>query len=72
MKKKCNPVTLPHVEIICLAIKALDADIQGWRDKLPDTPAGFAMFTQATEEPRAKRELLLQMYQVETGTKYSD
>ena len=71
MAKKNNPI-IPHTEVICLAINALDVKIREWRSKCPDTDAGFAMFCEATEDLRAKREALKQMYLFETGTEYVD
>ena len=64
------PATVTHTEILCLAIRCLDADIAVWREKAPDTPAGFAMFCAATDEQRAKREQLLKLYEIETGERY--
>lgn len=64
------PATVTHTETLCLAIRCLDADIAAWREKTPDTPAGFAMFCAATDEQRAKREQLLTLYKIETGVDY--
>ena len=69
MKKKNNPI-ITHTEIICLAITAVDAQIAEWRDKCPDTPAGFSMFCTATEGLQTKRQALKQLYMFETGTEY--
>ena len=69
MAKKSNPV-ITHTEIINLAITAVDARIAEWRDKCPDTPAGFAMFHTATQELQTKRQALKQLYMFETGTEY--
>ncbi len=69
MAKKSNPV-ITHTEIINLAITALDAKIEEWRDKCIDTPAGYEMFCVATEELRTKRQALKQLYMFETGTEY--
>ena len=63
-------ISITHTEILCLAIRCIDADINAWRDKIPDTPAGFIMFCKITEESRAKRDHLLKLYEIETGTAY--
>lgn len=71
MKKKSSPA-LTHVEIICLAIRAIDMDIGNWVKKFEGLPEDYVAehLEIATADLKAKREVLKYLYLVETGCKY--
>lgn len=69
MAKKNNP-TITHTEVICFAIRAIDADMETWRQRCEGLPEDY--FERATEQLRIKLEALKQMYLYETGTEYVD
>lgn len=72
MARTKNTPILTHTELLCLAYRALEMEVQEWRDKL-------AKANHATEEDEAnvraicavqisKMEAIKQMYFYETGT----
>ena len=58
---------IKQVEIICLAIRALDADIEHYREI---TNGNEQLFKSVTSELNAKRDVLCTLYKIETGTEY--
>ena len=59
-------------EIICLAIRALDAEIETWRTKCAKCgEEGQRIFESMTAEARMKRETLCTLYLIQTGTNYN-
>lgn len=60
---------ITHTEIIARAIRQIDAEIEDWREKTQDLPEN--MFRQVTGDLVTKREELLTLYQIETGTPYN-
>lgn len=66
MAKKREPI-LTFTEIICLAIRSIDAEIETWRERTADD---FDLFCECTLPMRQKRDALKQMYRNETGVDY--
>lgn len=63
---------ITQTEIICLAIKALDTDIETWRRKCAaGGEEGEKIFERMTSEMRMKRETLCTLYLIQTGTEYN-
>ena len=71
MAKKTTPI-ITHTEIIALAIRSIEADIEEWRQKFNGKPDVFmtGMFEIATAELREKLDALKTMYRIETGTDF--
>ena len=62
---------ITQTEIICLAIKALDTQINEWNKKFADAgDEGIKFVMKMTADMRAKREALKQLYLIQTGTEY--
>ena len=62
---------ITQTEIICLAIRALDAEIEKWRTKCANGgEEGQKIFESFTAESRMKRETLLTLYLIQTGKNY--
>lgn len=63
---------ITHLEIVSLAIRAVDSEIEGWRERCQSLPAEQAMemFDRATAELNGKRKALLMLYRIEAGTEY--
>ena len=66
-RKNATPV-LTHTEILCLAIRAIDADIGRWRERCEGLPED--VFERSVADLLAKRSALKDLYHVETGTEY--
>ena len=63
---------LTQTEIICLAIRALDADITAWRTKCEKGgEEGAKIFDLMTADMRQKRETLCTLYKIQTGKDYN-
>ena len=63
---------ITQTEIICLAIRALDAEIETWRTKCAKGgEEGKMIFEKMTAEIRIKRETLRDLYRIQTGTEYN-
>ena len=63
---------ITQTEIICLAIRALDTEIETWRTKCAaGGEEGQLIFEKMTAEPRMKRETLRTLYLIQTGTEYN-
>ena len=63
---------ITQTEIICLAIRALDADIETWRAKCAKVcTEGQMIFERMTAEARMKRETLCTLYLIQTGKEYN-
>ena len=63
---------ITQTEIIFLAIRALDAEIETWRTKCAKGgEEGQRIFERVTAEPRMKRETLRTLYLIQTGTEYN-
>ena len=71
MTKKVTPI-ITHTEIIALAIRSIEADIEEWHIKCECFPEDQveAMFTKATAELREKLDALKTLYRIETGTDF--
>ena len=62
---------ITQTEIICLAIRALDAEIEALRTKCAKGgEEGQRIFESVTAESRAKRETLCTLYLIQTGKNY--
>ena len=62
---------ITQTEIICLAIRALDIEIETWRKKCEKGGTeGQQIFNRMTAEPRMKRETLTTLYLIQTGKCY--
>lgn len=59
---------ITHVEILCLAFRAIDAEIEVWRERCENLPHGT--FYKSVAPLLKKRQALKSMYYVETGTDY--
>lgn len=62
---------ITQTEILTLAIKALDTDIENWRIKCKNGgEEGQKIFESVTAEMRMKRETLCTLYLIQTGNDY--
>ena len=62
---------ITQTEIICLAIRMLDTDIETWRAKCKNGgEEGKRIFESLSAEPLKKREMLCTLYRIQTGTDY--
>ena len=62
---------ITQTEIICLAIRTLDSEIEKWRVKCSNGgEEGQRIFESMTAESRAKRETLCTLYLIQTGKNY--
>lgn len=66
-KKRPEPI-ITHAEILCLAIRTIDAEICTWRQRCEGLPEEY--FDNATANLREKREALKQLYLIEVGNEY--
>ena len=63
---------ITQTEILCLAIRALDAEIEMWRMKCSKGgEEGQKIFESMTSDARMKRETLCTLYLIQTGTDYN-
>ena len=63
---------ITQTEIICLAIRALDSEIESWRVKCAKGgEEGRQIFESMTAGARMKRETLCTLYLIQTGTNYN-
>ena len=62
---------ITQTEIICLAIRALDAEIERWRTKCANGgEEGKQIFDSITADSQTKRKLLCELYFIQTGKTY--
>ena len=62
---------ITQTEIICLAISALDNDIEHWRVKCEKGGTeGQQIFEQMTADMQSKRRILCELYFIQTGKTY--
>lgn len=66
MAKKREPI-ITFTEIICLAIRSIDTDIESWRDRFKDDFNSFCEYTLTLQQ---KLDALKMMYRNETGVDY--
>ena len=64
--------TITHVEILCLAIRSIDADINDAKNLVSNVPADIkdAWLDTKVGELTKKRDALAAMYRMETGTDF--
>lgn len=62
---------ITQTEIITLAIKAIDADIEKWRTKCDVSDKGREMFDSIAAPLLSKRETLCTLYRIQTGTDFN-
>lgn len=73
MARKNNTPTTPsitHTEVICYAIRAIQAEINDWHTKCRGREDFEEMVKQTTAHLTLKLEALKQMYRLETGEEY--
>lgn len=64
---------ITHAEILCLAIAHIDLQISQWRKyRLLEEKTAQEMVDLAVEPLIERRNVLTQLYEVETGTKYDE
>lgn len=69
MARQAIPVpTITHTEILARAIRSIELEIAGWREKCEGLPE--KVFKDATANLFEKREALCTLYRIETGTDY--
>lgn len=62
---------ITQTEILTLAIRAVDADIESWRIKCEKGgEEGQKIFEMSTADMRIKRRLLCELYFIQTGNTY--
>lgn len=66
-KKRPEPV-LTHTELLCLAYRALEADIARWRETCADLPDASERVANICARQIKQLEAIRQMYLIETGT----
>ena len=69
MAKKTTPV-ITHTEILCLALRCLEHDIDKVREQIKGLPGAEAMLQYTIDEKAPKMEALRTLYRIETGTDY--
>ena len=63
---------ITQTEIICLAIRALDTEIETWRSKCAaGGEEGQQIFESMTAEMRSKRDMLCCLYRIQPGEVYN-
>ena len=67
--KKATPI-ITHVEVICFAIRHLEAEIEAMVKKCEGNPGATPMLEWTTERYGPKLEALKEMYLWETGNEY--
>ena len=70
-KKKAEPI-ISFTEILCLAIRSIDAEIGEWRKRFEGLPAEVIeeRLVICTSNLNEKRDALKTMYRIEAGTDY--
>ena len=68
-RKKIEPV-LTHCEVICYAIRYLEADIHNWSVACDGLPDAEERLMQICERQFKHLSALKQMYHFETGSEY--
>lgn len=69
MAKKTAPV-ITHTEILCLALRCLEHDIDQMRKRCEGVPGAEAALQLCIEEKAPKMDALRTLYRIETGTDY--
>ena len=69
MAKKTTPI-ITHVEILHLAIRQLETQIENQRSLMAGIPEGEAFLAQYMNERLIKINALKSIYLIETGTRY--
>lgn len=70
-KKNTSPI-ITHTEIICYAIRAIDAEIAEWHTRCSGYENCDALVAQATDHLYPKLAALQELYRFETGQEYCD
>lgn len=64
---------ITQTEIICLAIRALDAEIEVWKTRCKNGgEEGRQIFETATKTTRKKLDALKELYLIQTGEAYAE
>jgi len=74
MAKKNTPI-ITHTEILCYAIRQIEAEIAGWKGKIENAPAEYREMVEQMVQTNIDRLLpkldaLKGLYRVETGEPY--
>lgn len=69
MAKKTGPV-ITNTEILCLALRCLERDIDEMRKRCEGTPGAEVMLQHLIDESAPKLEAIRTLYRIETGTDY--
>lgn len=69
MAKKTSPV-ITHTEILCLALRCLEHDIDQMRKRCEGIPGAEVALQHCIDEKAPKMEALRTLYRIETGTDY--
>ena len=71
MNLKKKPI-ITHTEILSLAIRSIEGDIEEWRGKCAslDQALSKTMFAEATKELAMKLTALKSLYLIETGSEW--
>lgn len=69
MEKKTTPI-ITHTEILCLAIRQLEHEIDETRKKCEGIPGSEPLLQFTIKESAPKLEALRTLYKIETGTDY--
>lgn len=67
MAKRLSPI-ITYTEILSRAIRSIDIEIGEWQKRCENLPQEY--LNTATEDLRKKRETLMTLYSIETGTQY--
>lgn len=69
MAKKTTPI-ITHTEIICLAIRCLEQEVEEMRKRCDETPGMEVMLQAYTSDKEPKLEALRMLYRIETGADF--
>ena len=67
--KKATPI-ITHTEILCYAIRNIEAEIEDMRQRCEGKPGAEEFLASTTERLTPKLEALREMYRMETGVEY--
>ena len=70
MARKNNAPSITHTEILCYAIRAIEAEIAEWETRCRGREDFEEMIEQVTGHLKIKLKALKEMYRLETGHEY--
>jgi hypothetical protein len=71
-KKKDTSPVITNTETICYAIKAIQAEIDVWKNKAADKEEMAEMVAVVTAPLNEKVRALMMLYKIETGVDHND